>query len=144
MISSKLISQNWYPKFEHFDWLIAKLVFILANQNAQISEISFYEVNLEIILPLIYLPRLRTYVLCPLRLLFFANECNTSYRKNFHRDKRSNEEDWFFFVLAWPFSVSLKHCAHDLTLRTIRALEEKKVGGRNLTFIVLKSSRNLR
>ena len=49
-----------------------------------------------------------------------------------------------FFVLAWPFSVSLKHCAHDLTLRTIRALEEKKVGGRNLTFIVLKSSRNLR
>ena len=103
MISSKLISQNSYPKFEHFDWLIAKLVFILANQNAQISEISFYEVNLEIILPLIYLPRLRTYVLCPLRLLFFANECNTSYRKNFHRDKRSNEEDWFFLSLLGHF-----------------------------------------
>ena len=34
-----------FPDFKHFDWVIAKLVLILANQIAQIWEISFYEVN---------------------------------------------------------------------------------------------------
>ena len=37
--------------FKVHEWLIAKLVWILANRNAQIWEISFYEINLEIILP---------------------------------------------------------------------------------------------
>ena len=50
-ISSKLITENWFPKFEHFDWLIVKLVLVLDNQNAQIWEISFAKINLEIILP---------------------------------------------------------------------------------------------
>ena len=66
---------------------IVKLVLILSNQNAQISEISFYEVNLEIILPLIYLPRLRTYVLCPLRLLFLLMSVTHPTGKTFTETK---------------------------------------------------------
>jgi len=27
--------QNLFPKFKHFDWVIAKLVLLLANQNVQ-------------------------------------------------------------------------------------------------------------
>ena len=38
-----LMSQNYFPK--HFDWVVAKLVLILANKNAQIREISFYETS---------------------------------------------------------------------------------------------------
>ena len=37
----KLIYQNWFPKFKHFDWVIAKLVLILANQKV------LYSANLE-------------------------------------------------------------------------------------------------
>ena len=40
-IISELIFQNWFPKFEDFDWLIAKLVLILANRNTQIWVINF-------------------------------------------------------------------------------------------------------
>ena len=39
-----LMSQNYFPK--HFDWVVAKLVLILANKNAQIREISFYQLIL--------------------------------------------------------------------------------------------------
>ena len=38
--------QNWFPKLEHFDWLIVKLFLLLANQNAQILEICFDEIIL--------------------------------------------------------------------------------------------------
>ena len=41
----KLIYQNWFPKFKHFDWVIAKLVLIWANKNAGIREISFYGIS---------------------------------------------------------------------------------------------------
>ena len=51
LILSKLISKNWFPKLEQFDWLIVKSVLILANQNAR--EISFDEINLGMILPLV-------------------------------------------------------------------------------------------
>ena len=40
-ISSKLITENWFPKFEHFDWTISKLISLLPNQNTYIWEISF-------------------------------------------------------------------------------------------------------
>ena len=38
---------------KHFEWNIGKLVLVLANKNAhQFWEISFYEINQQIILPL--------------------------------------------------------------------------------------------
>ena len=44
--------QNLFPKFKHFDWVIAKLVLLLANQNVQIwgisfGKIMFYKINLK-------------------------------------------------------------------------------------------------
>ena len=35
------VKSNLFPKVEQFDRLIVKIVFMLANQNAQIREISF-------------------------------------------------------------------------------------------------------
>ena len=32
--SIKWFFQNYLPKFEHFDWLISKLISLLPNQNA--------------------------------------------------------------------------------------------------------------
>ena len=37
----KLIFQKYLSKFKHFDWVMAKLVLILANQIVQSWEISF-------------------------------------------------------------------------------------------------------
>ena len=36
----KLIFQKYLSKFKHFDWVMAKLVLILANQISKIWEIS--------------------------------------------------------------------------------------------------------
>ena len=45
----KLIYQNWFPKFKHFDWVIAKLVLILAKQKAQIWENTYWEISFYVI-----------------------------------------------------------------------------------------------
>ena len=42
-----------YNILKHFGWIIGKLVLVLANKNAhQFWEISFYEINQQMILPL--------------------------------------------------------------------------------------------
>ena len=83
----------------------------LANQNAQISEISFYEVNLEIILPLIYLPRLRTYVLCPLRLLFLLMSVTHPTGKTFTETKGVMKRIDFFCPCLAIFCLIEALCA---------------------------------
>ena len=46
------ISQNWYPKFEQFDWLISKLILLWPNQNTfKFGKLVFYEINEQMILP---------------------------------------------------------------------------------------------
>ena len=46
------ISQNWYPKFEQFDWLISKLILLWPNQNTfKFGKLVFYESNEQMILP---------------------------------------------------------------------------------------------
>ena len=46
----KLISQNWFPKSKHFDWVIAKISFDISqskcsNLGNQFWKIRFYKIN---------------------------------------------------------------------------------------------------